>query len=198
MNLPERVREGRVRIFVLLDEHILRTLAFELTLDLVIANSCIQQPLWNLSPMHHTDWQWSFFLPAQTWRIPTPTILDLLSHWYYLLFTVPHPVSPPFPVLLHVKPFKHSLHCIYIAALFSFGKHHILIKSNFLPTSGLTREPNKAGVKMHGHTLTASRQHHTSLIQVFSMFWNSYYTTFLLHSTHTVSFISLLLCNDLI
>lgn len=123
MNLPEWVREGCVRNFVLLDEHILHTLAFGLTLDLVIANSCIQQSLWNLSPMRPIDWPSPFFLPVQIWRIPTPTILDLLTHWSYLLFTVPHPLSPSFPILLHAKQFKHSLHCISIAALFSFGKN---------------------------------------------------------------------------
>lgn len=136
-NFHERVREGSTRNCVLQDEHILHTLAFELTLDLVTAKSCSQQPPWNLSPKNTTNGPSPLFLSVHTWRIPTPTLLELLIHWSYHLFTVPYPLSPSFPVILHINQFKHSLHCIHIAVLFSLGKHHILMKSNLPSTSGL-------------------------------------------------------------
>lgn len=52
-NFQERIREGSARSSALQDEHTPRTLAFGLTLDLVIAKSCSQDPPWNLNPKHY-------------------------------------------------------------------------------------------------------------------------------------------------
>lgn len=157
--------------------------------------------------MHPTDWLSPFFLPVQTWRIPTPTLLDLLIHWSYPLFTVSHHLSPPFPVLLHVKKFKHFLHCIYIAVSFSFGKHYILIKSNILPPPP-HHELNMAGMKAQPQRWSRFTFMVTPLLlpdnTILSLSTCSLYSEIAIIQllffiqTHNIFFISLLLSSDLI